>query len=575
MKLFRISLPLIITTSVVGAFTSSYWLNRQHGKSEYGFVNKKKNIHQIRSTIELSAFWRRQNKKSNANSIPIETCQELDDYFLDTQQKFRLSNGEIDYNELLKCLCVKGDTQTVTSSHPAVQLLHQRRRSPSSKGDDECKVALVIEGGGMRGCVTAGMVCAIYYLGLQDTIDVIYGSSAGTVIGSYFNTRQLPWFGPEVYYDSLTTAGRKFINTRRFLRAIGWGLLNPFLWKDVILRRNHGKPVLNLPYLLQTTLQETKPLNWTKFVQMQERQPVKVVASGLLKAQSSVVLSLDQSSFSSLKELSSCMHAACLLPGVAGPIMNINMDALHNTDTTNCTDDRDTYYVLRNNMDPKLGMEALADTLIYEPLPYRSAIKVDNVTHVIMLRSRPDGTDVTGKSNFIERRIVKRFFKRKNPQLSHIYEYMKRHFHKKIYAEQILELNHAAKDIHRSYNDTSRTHIATIAVPQGSPEVSRLETRREQIFDGVRRGFARAYDALVEDPNERGNGRFIAEQFFPPNILNYDPLNMTNTHVMESAFDQYLKQQQLTKNDSDNEASKLWGKTADETIQYNLNRNES
>ena len=42
---------------------------------------------------------------------------------------------------------------------------------------------------GMRGCVTAGMVSAIYYLGLEDTFDVIYGSSAGTVIGAYFNTR--------------------------------------------------------------------------------------------------------------------------------------------------------------------------------------------------------------------------------------------------------------------------------------------------------------------------------------------------------------------------------------------------
>lgn len=253
-------------------------------------------------------------------------------------------------------------------------MLHQRRRSPNSKGEDGCKVALVVEGGGMRGCVTAGMVCAIYYLGLQDTIDVIYGSSAGTVIGSYFNTRQLPWFGPEVYYDSLTTAGRKFINTRRFLRAVGWGLLNPFLWKDVLLRRNHGRPVLNLQYLLKTTLQETKPLNWTKFLQMQESQPVKVVASGLLQAQSSVVFSMDQSSFSSLQELSHCMHAACLLPGVAGPIMNINIDAIHNTDTNSTNDDREKYYVLRNNMDPKLGMEALADTLIYEPLPYRSAI---------------------------------------------------------------------------------------------------------------------------------------------------------------------------------------------------------
>ena len=87
----------------------------------------------------------------------------------------------------------------------------------------------------MRGCLTAGMVTAIHHLGLEDTVDVVYGSSAGTVIGAYFITRQLPWFGPEVYYDALTTAGDRFINTKRFLRALGLGLVDPRLIKDVRL----------------------------------------------------------------------------------------------------------------------------------------------------------------------------------------------------------------------------------------------------------------------------------------------------------------------------------------------------
>ena len=39
-----------------------------------------------------------------------------------------------------------------------------------------------------------------------------------------------------------------------------------------------------------------------------------------------------------------------------------------------------------------------------------------------------------------------------------------------------------------------------IALPPNSPEVGRLETYREKIFV-VRRGLARAYDALVEDPS--------------------------------------------------------------------------
>lgn len=197
----------------------------------------------------------------------VTTIKELDDYFEDVSDRFRSElSGRVDYSALLASLSVKGDTQLIGSPnhrdvvHPVVQLLHERKRkidevkrtSPSSTPtsrnkrnvyrtmppSDGYRVALAIEGGGMRGCVTAGMVTAIHYLGLEDTVDVVYGSSAGTVIGAYFITRQLPWFGPELYYDALTTAGDRFINTKRFLRAIGLGLLDPRLTKDVrVLRK--------------------------------------------------------------------------------------------------------------------------------------------------------------------------------------------------------------------------------------------------------------------------------------------------------------------------------------------------
>lgn len=241
--------------------------------------------------LKLLGLHKEAKAKSEPERFEVTTVQQLNDYFDDVQNRFRKkgNDSEIDYNALLASLSVKGDTQIIGSSehkdvvHPVVQLVHERRRqiekikkenrdqvkiSDSSRGnvqrtlppDDGCRVALAIEGGGMRGCVTAGMVTAIHYLGLEDTVDVVYGSSAGTVIGAYFITRQLPWFGPEVYYDALTTAGDRFINTKRFLRAVGLGLLDPRLAKDVIFRRNHGKPVLDLSYLLKTTMQEQKPL---------------------------------------------------------------------------------------------------------------------------------------------------------------------------------------------------------------------------------------------------------------------------------------------------------------------------
>ena len=499
--------------------------------------------------------------KAKESQFHVSTIDELTDYFNDTQKRFRKKNDDIDYLSLLASLSVKGDTQLIGSPehkdviHPVVQLVHERRRqiekikqtqtqdaTNSNKRnihrtmppDDGYKVALSVEGGGMRGCVTAGMVAAVHYLGLEDTVDVVYGSSAGTVIGAYFITRQLPWFGPELYYDALTTAGDRFINTKRFLRAVGLGLLDPRLTKDVIFRRNHGKPVLDLSYLLNTTMQENKPLDWETFEEMQKVQPLKVMASGL-KSERAFILDMEKGAFSNIEELACCMRASCLLPGVAGPVMN--MKSVQDSSGKRLQYDMKP----RNNVDEE-DYEPMADALLFEPLPYRSAVK-EGATHVICLRSRPDGVDVTGKSSLFEKLIIRRFLMRKN-HLRKAYDYMRKQYHKKLYVEQVIELNEGARDTERPYSDTSKPHLLAVAAPPGSPEVTRLETGREPIFEGVRRGFARCYDALVEDPNERGRGVEIAKQVFPDDILDYDPLAFTST--TESAYDAYLKVKEMS-----------------------------
>ena len=292
--------------------------------------------------------------------------------------------------------------------------------------------------------------------------------------------------------------------------------------------------MLDLSYLLNTTMQENKPLDWEVFEEMQKVQPLKVLASGL-KSQKAIIMDMEKGSFSNIAELANCMRASCLLPGVAGAVMNIKLPQ---------NDGDQVGYDMkpRNNLSDD-DYEPLADALLFEPLPYRAAIS-EGATHIICLRSRPDGADVTGKSSIFEKLIIRRFLLRKN-RLRKAYEYMKRHLHKKRYAEQVIELNDGARDIHRPFSDTSKPHLLPIAVPPGSPEVPKLETGREAIFEGVRRGFARCYDALVEDPNERGRGAEIAKMVFPDDILRYDPLVFTSK--TESAYEVYLKQM---KNDS-------------------------
>jgi len=479
---------------------------------------------------------------SPPEQFEITNLQDLDSYFADEKGRFRNKDGEIDSDRLLRSLSVCGDTQIIGSTehldyvHPVAKLLHERKENGSQcveggKREDGCKIALVVEGGGMRGCISAGMVCALHHLGLRDAVDVVYGASAGSVVGAYFISGQLPWFGPEVYYDKLTTAGKEFIDTSRLLRVLGFGLADPRLLKDVLARRNNGKPVLNLPYLLKETMQRSKPLDWEKFSKRQKVQPLKVVASGL-KREEAVVMDMESGHFSSVEELGECMHASCLLPGIAGPTMNMK--------SNDSSDPEKPKFIKRNGLEDP-DYEPLGDALVRGPIPYESAQK-EGATHIIVLRSRPDGTDVTGKGGVFERLIFRRFFLRKN-NLPRAFQYMSNQLHKKLYAKNIIELNEAAHST-RDYKDTSEPHALALALPPGSEEITRLETDREAIFEGVRRGFARAYDALVEDPKERGRGHIVAKEYFPDEILDYSPEDISR--VDDSAFRIFMEQESIS-----------------------------
>jgi predicted acylesterase/phospholipase RssA len=528
--------------------------------------------------IQTTSNQQTTSSSKKKQKITITTAEDLHDYFQDKDHQFRhrhdnsnnnnkktSTSRDIDYDSLLNALVVKGDTQLIGSPdhleycHPVVQLLHDRRRrqqqSENSTTPDGFKIALAIEGGGMRGCVSAGMASAIHHLNLTDTIDVVYGSSAGSIVGSYLITRQLPWFGPEVYYDQLTTAGKQFIDPKRLLRSMGLGLLDPRLVKDVLTRRGNdgGKPVLNLSFLLTQTLQQTKRLDWNTFVARQAIQPLKVVASALTQEQA-IIMDYDNGSFQTLEELASCMHASCLLPGIAGPLMNLNRTAV----AVNATNQKILVgNNLLNNNNNKDHLEPLADSLLYEPLPFRAAVQ-EGATHVIIIRSRPDGVDVSGKSSLWERLIFQRFLLRKN-WLPKIYQYLRSHGHKQRYAQDVLTLNQHANST-RDYHDMSAgPHLLPLALAPGSLEITKLETSRNEIFEGLRRGFARAYDALVEDPLLRGRGAQVAKEAFPDEIMDYNPLDYTSTTTRnhhdhphasstESAFARYMKANDVVPN---------------------------
>jgi predicted patatin/cPLA2 family phospholipase len=68
-----------------------------------------------------------------------------------------------------------------------LRLIQERVRSGSRPGhrDDPYRIVLSVEGGGMRGTVSAGMALALHELGLVPAFDAVYGSSAGAITGAW------------------------------------------------------------------------------------------------------------------------------------------------------------------------------------------------------------------------------------------------------------------------------------------------------------------------------------------------------------------------------------------------------
>ena len=68
------------------------------------------------------------------------------------------------------------------SSRTVADVLGERAaRADGERADDGAKVALVVEGGGMRGSISAEMVAELADRGIVDLVDIVVGTSAGAV----------------------------------------------------------------------------------------------------------------------------------------------------------------------------------------------------------------------------------------------------------------------------------------------------------------------------------------------------------------------------------------------------------
>lgn len=96
-----------------------------------------------------------------------------------------------------------------------IQLIHDRIDDPRSRPDR--KLALVVEGGAMRGVYTGGMLLALHFLGAVQAFDVVYGTSSGAVNAAHFLSG-LGHLRAATYYKALVDG--KFFHPLRLHRVV-------------------------------------------------------------------------------------------------------------------------------------------------------------------------------------------------------------------------------------------------------------------------------------------------------------------------------------------------------------------
>jgi predicted patatin/cPLA2 family phospholipase len=217
--------------------------------------------------------------------------------------------------------------------HPVLELLNARLASGSRPAqrapDDRARLALVIEGGGMRGVVAAGMVTALHQLGIRDPFDFVVGTSAGAMAGAFFLAGQ-PAMGTSLYYEDLI--GKDWLDYRRVL------------WR---------KPIISLDYLIDTLMTSRKILDCERVISSDI--PLYAVATRTPGFRPVVL-----GDFGSHEELLHAMRASARIPLVAGGPVEI-------------------------------AGERYLDGSVAESIPVNAAVDELGATHVLALRTRPDG----------------------------------------------------------------------------------------------------------------------------------------------------------------------------------------
>jgi len=211
---------------------------------------------------------------------------------------------------------------------PALSVLQALLNRRNGRQDDY-RIGLIVAGGGMRGCISAGMLACLHDEGLAGLFDCLYGVSAGVPNSCYFLGGQPE--GAVSLYRQLANK-EHFINYRRSFR---------------------GYPLIDGEFLMSCLLEGPSPLPWEKITE--SKTPLHITTT---------VFSTGDTKFwrspSDVENLKLLVEASGQLPTITGhPVI--------------------------------IGEEAYCDGAISCPLPSRQAI-ADGCTHILCLVNTPKGS---------------------------------------------------------------------------------------------------------------------------------------------------------------------------------------
>jgi predicted patatin/cPLA2 family phospholipase len=226
-------------------------------------------------------------------------------------------------------------------SHPVVEVIRRRRAEGSRPGErqDGCRVALVIEGGAMRGVVSAGMTSALEQLGLREAFDEVHGASAGAFNAAFFLA------GQAAYLTALYLYGfgdPRFVSVVRALR---------------------GGPALDMDYVISDVWTDQRPLRFDAI----HSSGVELHCTATDADRAEIV---DLTGLRDDDEIRCALRASGRLPWLAGPPVRFR--------------DR-----------------RLLDATLAEAIPVHGALA--SATHLLVLQTRPHGIHHAPLSGIVAR----------------------------------------------------------------------------------------------------------------------------------------------------------------------------